>query len=186
MRLIRRPLPAGLVLTALAVCSAAGPTRAQPNAAAASGAPAVQEQLFGAWSLTCPQQPSGACVLSQAVARDPQGRQVVLGAIVLMTAPAPKAKPQPRLEFRMSAQAVPQAGLGLKIGDGPEYKLKMSACTAKACSAMGWLDAPLRKALQAAPAAQVAFLMPPRQQVLVPLNLTGLEEGLKALERSVR
>ncbi|MEN9892218.1 MAG: hypothetical protein RLY78_2513 [Pseudomonadota bacterium] len=170
-----------------ATTGAGAGTGVRPGAAAPVGGRApgrISDRIFGAWSLACP--PGRApCTLSQVVARDPSGRQVVLGASVVMAVadakPGARPAPRPRLEFRMSAAAVREAGVGLKIGNGAEYRLPMGRCLPQACTAGGWLDDGLRRALAGAPAAQVAFLMPPRQQVTVPLALTGLTEGLQAL-----
>lgn len=141
--------------------------------------------IHGAWSLSCPPKPDAVCSLNQVVARDPKGSQVVLGVAVVPVKVQGHA-PRLRFEFRMSPKAVQPAGIGMKVGDGPEYRLAIAHCDHQVCTAGGWLDADLRKALESSPAAQVAFLMPPRQQVLVPLALGGIGEGLRALEARAR
>lgn len=154
---------------------------ARPTGAQGSG---LQNKIYGAWSLMCAGQ-GGPCQLSQVVARDPSGQQVVLGATVVLAAANPGGPPRPMLEFRMSPDVVQKAGIGLKIGDGPEYRLRMSKCDTRACLASGWLEGDLRKALATSPVAQVAFLMPPKQQLAVPLSLAGFEEGVQALQQTV-
>ncbi len=156
-----------------------GPRVATP--AAASPAVGVSsERLFGAWSLTCSTHKPPRCGLTQAVATDAEGKQVVLGAAVH---PVPELG-KLRLEFRVSQLADARAGIGMKFQDGPEYRLPMSGCTAQFCAASGLLEGPIREALENGKAAQMAFMMPGPKQALVPLALSGLKEGLIALEKA--
>ena len=134
---------------------------------------------YGAWSLICAGQTPGRCLLSQVVAADPRGEQVVLGVTVHLDKPTAT----PRLDFRFSSHAVREAGVGLKVGDDSEYRLPMSDCSARACLASGWLEAPLLSQLEQAQGAQVAFMMPGGHQVLLPLSLQGFQIGLKALRQ---
>lgn len=157
----------------------AAPVLGHPPAAPRSERP--ESRLFGAWSLLCLTSQTDSCTLSQVVARDREGRQVVLGVSVQVPAGAAR----PRIDFRMSPQALFAAGLGLKAANGQEYRLKMSECDERTCLASGWLDPGLRKALEEGPAAQVAFLMPEKKQVLVPLALAGFKDGTRELERLV-
>lgn len=163
----------GMALAGLAVMAIAGPVpQNRPE-------PLTADRQFGAWSLVCGGPSRATCSLSQIVARDREGTQVVLG-VVLRRLPG---ESRSSLEFRMSPDAVVQAGVGMKIGDGPEYRLPMSRCDAKACLASGWVEGDIRRDLLAAPAAQVAFMMPGRKQVLAPVALQGLAEGLAEVER---
>lgn len=147
------------------------------QAPAAGSGEGVTAEDYGAWSLICSPKPAERCILSQMVATDPQGRQVVLGATVVLEGNTP------RLDLRFSPQAVAEAGLGIKIGDQAEYRLAMSDCSAQTCLASGWLEPPLLSQLQQAPGAQVAYMMPGGRQMLVPLSLQGFQAGLDALRQ---
>ncbi len=138
------------------------------------------ERLFGAWSLICSTHKPPRCGLTQAVATDPAGKQVVLGAAVH---PVPELG-KLRLEFRVSPAVDPKAGIGMKFQDGPEYRLPMSGCTAQYCSASGVLEGGIREALENGKAVQLAFMMPGPKQALVPLALAGFKEGVAALEKA--
>jgi invasion protein IalB len=148
--------------------------------ATATSAANSTERLFGSWSLICSTQKPPRCGLTQAVATDPAGKQVVLGAAVH---PVPELG-KLRLEFRVSGAADPKAGIGMKFQDGPEFRLPMSGCTKQFCAASGVLEGPIRDALENGKAVQLAFMMPGPKQALVPLALAGLKEGLSELEKA--
>lgn len=143
--------------------------------------PMTAHARFGAWSLVCGGASRSHCSLSQIVARDREGTKVVLG-VVLRQMPG---QTRPTLEFRMSPDAMPDVGIGLKLDGGPEYRLAMSRCDQRACLASGWFEGELRRQVLAARVAQVAFFMPGRQQVLAPVALQGLKPGVAELERIV-
>lgn len=164
---------AALVLAATVVAHAA-PARPGDGAASRAGADAV----WGSWSLTCGGDHQ-RCALTQAVSRDRAGRLVVLGAVIVQ----PPGERRLRLDFRVSPQALAKAGIGLKMGTGAEYRLPMSQCDTQACIASGWIDGPLLQDIERNQAAQVAFLMDDRKQVLVPLALGGLREAMAELRR---
>jgi invasion protein IalB len=164
----------GATAPALGPRVAASAAPGQPKAADSS------ERLFGSWSLICSKHKPPRCGLTQAVATDPAGKQVVLGAAVH---PVPELG-KLRLEFRVSSAADPKAGIGMKFQDGPEYRLPMSGCTAQYCTASGVLDGGIREALENGKAVQMAFMMPGPKQALVPLALGGFKEGVAALEKA--
>ncbi|MBX3667325.1 MAG: invasion associated locus B family protein [Rhodocyclaceae bacterium] len=145
--------------------------------AAGSASAAADTSRYGAWGLACEKQKPKVCVLSQIVARDPQGKQVVVGANAYLDAETGK----PKIEFRLSPLAVPSAGLGLKIDKGAEYRLAMSSCDPKLCVARGLLEGELRTRLESGTVAQLAFLLQDGSQVVVPLALKGLKSGMTAL-----
>jgi invasion protein IalB len=162
---------AGALGPRVAESPSAGPD--QPGAARES-----TERLFGAWSLICSTHKPPRCGLTQVVATDPAGKQVVLGAAVH---PVPELG-KLRLEFRVSSAVDPKAGIGMKFQDGPEYRLPMSGCAKQFCTASGLLEGAIREALENGKAVQMAFMMPGPKQALVPLALGGFKEGLLALE----
>lgn len=74
----------------------------------------AEERVFESWSLHCLNRTPKICTLSQVVSTDALGRQVVLGATVEVDSTSRR----PRLNFRMSHDALKSAGLGLKIDQG--------------------------------------------------------------------
>lgn len=166
-------------MAAAAVLAAAGPALAAPAKPgdAAASKPGT-DAVWGSWSLTCGGDHQ-RCALSQAVSRDRAGRLVVLGAVIVQ----PPGSARLRLDFRVSPQALPQPGIGLKMGTGAEYRLPMSQCDTRVCVASGWIDGPLQKDIERNQVAQVAFLMDDRKQVLVPLSLGGLREAMAEMRR---
>ncbi len=164
--------------------AAPGPALGPRVAASAPGGPAAPgnstERLFGSWSLICSAHKPPRCGLTQVVATDPAGKQVVLGAAVH---PVPELG-KLRLEFRVSSAVDAKAGIGMKFQDGPEYRLPMSGCTAQYCTASGVLEGGIREALENGKAVQLAFMMPGPKQALVPLALGGFKEGVAALEKA--
>ena len=141
--------------------------------------PASEERRYASWSLICGDPLLSNCSLSQIVARDPQGKKVVLGATVHID----RVSMRPQLSLRQSPDALKEAGIGLKIEPGPEYRLPIAHCDTQVCEANGWLEGDLRRQLEHAKVAQVAFRMNNRQQVLAPLSLQGLDQGLQELMR---
>lgn len=140
-----------------------------------------EEQVFGGWGLLCFDRKPKVCTLSQSVAADARGTQVVMGVSVRY----PPGSNKPEISFHISRDAMADAGIGLKIDQGAEYRLPMGQCDDRACAANGWLVGDLKAALEDGQVAQVAFFMPGKKQVLAPITLKGFKSGVSALTRAV-
>lgn len=140
-----------------------------------------EEQVFGGWGLLCFDRKPKVCTLSQSVATDARGSQVVMGVSVRY----PPGSNQPEISFRISKDAMADSGIGLKIDQGAEYRLPMGRCDDRVCAANGWLVGELKAALEDGQVAQVAYFMPGKKQVLAPITLKGFKAGVSALSRTV-
>lgn len=145
----------------------------------AQGPAAPNAEEYGAWSLLCPDAGGNGppCALSQVVAADPQGHRVALGIAVLVD----DSLHVPRIEFRFSAAAVREAGIGLLVGEGRELRLPIAGCDREACVAGGRLDPQILELFRRNPAAKFAFALPGDQQAVLPVSFVGFAEGLAAL-----
>lgn len=160
--------------------SAAAPPPAVSAPSQEAGAPQTQA---GRWGVVCGPTPSGVrrpeprCAIAQIVAADPAGQKVVLGTTVDFF-DSPEV---PTIRFRFSADAERNAGLGIKIDNGLEFRLAISGCDAQKCEAFGRLSGPVLNALQKGRLAQVAFISRSSGEVNAPLSLAGFAEALEAL-----
>ena len=137
----------------------------------------------GSWAMRCaPVQGAPAavtvCSLSQVVAADPAGQRVVLGVTVdLLESPT-----VPTIRFRLGTATRREAGIGLRIDDGPELRLAIGQCDARRCEAAGRLAPDVLQRLESGRVAQVAFLAGTEaRQLTVPVALDGFRDGLAAL-----
>jgi len=136
-------------------------------------------KIFGSWSLDCPAD-RPRCFLSQIVAVDPEGRQVVLGASVEL---GPPGAP-PMIHFRLTRHVEINPGLGVKVDDAPELRLAISTCAQQACEAAGRLTPFVESLFSTGRVAQIAFIGPEARQVVVPLRLAEFTAAMAALRRA--
>jgi invasion protein IalB len=158
------------------------------GAAVAAGQEASTDVArFGSWGVNCA-SPRNArtsdappanrrCIISQIVAADPTARRVILGVTVdLFDSPD-----VPTIHFRLSPGAKKEAGIGLKIDDGPEFRLPIGSCDQARCEAAGRLTGDVRQAFLSGRVAQIAFIGPDGRQIVAPVALAGFREALEAL-----
>lgn len=137
-------------------------------------------ETFGSWSLICPEKidKKTPCQISQIVANDPEGRKVLLGVSVYF-AGSPK---RPMIDFRLSSIASQTAGIGLKIDNGDEFRLPINECNNQICIATGFLDETMLTRFNKGALCQLAYLLPDRKQMTVPVSLKGFEEAFSKLK----
>lgn len=135
---------------------------------------AFTDKIFGSWSLVC----SESCALSQVTAIDPEGRKVVLGVSVYFPPLATVAT----IDFRISAAAKSESGIGLKIDAFPSFKLPISRCDEHVCLASGHLQEPLLSQFMSGKLAKIAFLLENSKQMILPFSLIKFKEAYAELK----
>ncbi len=132
--------------------------------------------------MACAAEQKQRCSLSQVVATDPAGKNVLLGvAVDQFDSPT-----VPTIHFRFSATALRDAGLGMKIDDVATLRLPISDCDRQFCQANGRIDEKLLGLMRAGKVIQVAFLTAERKQVTVPVSLSGFNVAIDALREASR
>ncbi len=135
-------------------------------------------RAFGAWRLACSQSNANDCFIWQSITADRAPKQAVLGVSVRI----PKSAAVPEMQFRITPDADPTAGVGVKIDGHPDYRLAIGVCDARLCQATGRVQGAVRTQLLAGKLAQVAFRASGDQHTVV-VRLDGFEPALKELER---
>ncbi len=159
-------------------------------AVAADQKSGVDVARFGSWGLNCASPrdakasdaPPGNrhCIISQIVTTDPAARRVILGLTIdLFDSPE-----VPTIHFRLSPAVKKEAGIGLKIDDGPEFRLPIGSCDQARCEAAGRLTDGVRQAFLSGRVAQVGFIGPHGRQIITPVALAGFREALEALRKN--
>lgn len=143
----------------------------------------LQAEIFGSWSVVCPQKgiKGVGCHISQAVATDPKGKNVLLGISVSLIG----ASQQTRIDFRLTPAAAHDAGLGLKIDRSSEFRLPISKCDARVCVASAFLDDAMLARFKKGTLCQVAYRLPNKKQVTLPVSLKGFSEAFANLMQRV-
>lgn len=118
-------------------------------------------------------------MISQLVAVDPKGEKVVLG-LTVDYADSPSV---PTIRIRFTSAANAQAGIGIKIDDGPEMRLAINNCNAQRCESVGRLSPRVLKLWRSGKMAQLAFIDQGGKQMLFPVSLSGFDPALSALGR---
>lgn len=75
------------------------------------------------------------------------------------------------------------SGLQLRTDNEQPVKISLHHCAAAGCMALWPLQTDLRKKLETGKSAQVIFQLTNGQQVGVPVSLSGLRDGLAALDK---
>ncbi len=140
--------------------------------------------IFGDWSLICPDkgEDKSACFISQSVATDPKGQKVLLGISVSFVG-TPNV---PRIDFRLTPTAVAEAGIGLKIDNGDEFRLPISECDKRICVASGLLDKNMLARLKNGTFCQLAYILPGGKQMTLPVSLKGFSKAYSNLTHMVK
>ncbi len=140
------------------------------------------EQNYGSWGMVCDKLVNNDsekyCVLSQRVAVDPQGVKTIMGVSIYKSLQTN----QPMIDFRVSSSALFEAGIGVKI-QNKEYRLKMTQCNEDICLASGEIDEDILIKLKSNESLQVAFFLPPKKQITIPVSLNGFSIAYEALMR---
>lgn len=166
----------------------AAPVQLSPGALieGADGRPkTTREETFSSWGLSCAVaqdergSPLERCMISQRVAVDPKGEKVVLG----LTVDYADSPTVPTIRIRFSPAANAQAGIGIKIDDGPEMRLAINNCNAQRCESVGRLSTQVLKLWRSGKQAQLAFIGHGGKQMLFPVSLAGFDPALSALDR---
>ncbi len=179
---IAAPRLGAAIAVAIGIQAAAVMAGAMAAASAADRGQVVERSVHGAWSLACAAQQKQRCSLSQVVATDPAGKNVVLGVAVDLFDSATV----PTIHFRLSANALREAGLGMKIDETATLRLPIGDCDKQYCQANGRIDDQLMALMRAGKVIQVAFLTAQRKQVTVPVSLSGFDAAIDALREASR
>lgn len=153
---------------------------AQPNLPK----PKFSSENYGSWSLVCPKTigDETPCQISQVVANDPKGKKVILGISVYYFDSTDKSV----ITFRLSSIAVREAGIGLKIDNGDEFRLPINKCDKKVCIATGLMDENMLAKFCNGTFCQLAFILPNKKQMTVPVSLNGFENAFKNLKHKAQ
>lgn len=174
----RRPLHSVIALLLLPMCLHGGGSMASDSTPRPKK---LEDRVYGSWSILCPPARAQACTMSQVVSTDRLGSNAVLGVSVHFK----EGTSTPKIDFRLTPDALFSTGVGLRVGGLSDYRLAMSTCNPTTCLASGWLTEPLLSELRRARAAQFAFFLKDRRQILVPISLAGFGEAYAELKRSV-
>lgn len=139
-------------------------------------APSVMAEDFGAWSLIC-NDTEERCAISQVVAIDPEANKVMMGVSVNYA----EISEDPMLNIRFANQAVKGAGVGLKVDGHQPIQFPISDCNDKGCRASIWMDSQLIEEMRKGEVAVVAYLLPPKKQVTLPVSLDGFSDAIDHL-----
>ena len=152
---------------------------AQPNLPK----PNFSSETYGSWSLICPQTTNDdtPCQISQVVSSDPKGKKTILGISVYYFGSTDKSA----ITFRLSPIAVREVGIGLKIDNGDEFRLPINECNKQVCIATGSMDKEMLTKFFNGTFCQLAFILPNRKQMTVPISLNGFEDAFKNLKTKV-
>lgn len=136
---------------------------------------AAQEENFNAWNLLCGDQ--GNCSLSQLVAKDPQGKKVLMGVNVNFSI----STQFPVMILRLPPAIYQEGGVGLKVDDNKSIQVPMSQCTNAACQSVIKIDETLLKEMHEGKMIKVAFALKKEQQMTLPVSLNGFKKGFRKL-----
>jgi invasion protein IalB len=143
----------------------------------------AEDRAFGSWTVECSAPDAGGkCAMTQRVATDPEGKKVVLGAIV------ERAPQEGRYQviFRLSRNAYVPAGAGLKIDDHEPKRAPISACDDKVCEVRAWLTPELLTEMRDGKLLVFAFFTPEKKQVSVPVSLSGFGAAYEDLDKRLQ
>ena len=138
-------------------------------------AQSINTRDFASWSLLCGEH--GNCSLSQMVSKDPAGKHIVLGVNVAFSV----SSEFPVLQLRFPANAMEQAGFGIKVGDEKPFQLPFSQCTDSACQAVIKMDEQLINSMKNNSRMIVVYADAKQQQKTLPVSLSGFSKGFSAL-----
>jgi invasion protein IalB len=136
---------------------------------------ATSAENFGRWSLICGD--SGNCSLSQIVASDPAGKNILLGANVNFAV----SREFPTLMLRMPPIIYPKSGVGIKVDDNKDIQVAISQCTKIACQSVIKIDDILLEEFKNGKNVQVAIAIKKEKQLTLVLSLDGFNIGYEKL-----
>jgi invasion protein IalB len=135
--------------------------------------------VFGQWSLSCGNQ--GRCLLSQLVAKDPEGKNVVLGASITHLG----KNNVPVLILRVPGSAYEAGGVGIKVDDNQAVQIRYSTCDKSKCESVIKMDQTLLSEFEGGKQAVIAYALTKQHQMTLPLSLSGFDEAYKALQKTL-
>ncbi len=132
---------------------------------------------FNSWSYT--ESPKGGFI-SQIISTDPKAENVVMGISVNFFHSADK----PTMHVRTTANVIRSEGIGFRVDSNPPVRFEFSTCTDKSCTAIIWLDELLLKEMFEGEIATAAFFSTKKNQITVPVNLSGFTNAYSKLVNS--
>lgn len=145
-----------------------------------------KEEVYQDWGLHCTEKDKSACVLEQRVYVEGAGKTpLVHMAFQRLEVGKDGGATQGLwgvLRVPLGVKLAP--GLQFRIDEGVPKNVPLHHCQAAGCIALFPLDSALRRRLETGRRAWVTFETLNGQKVGVPISLSGIKPGLKALEKS--
>ncbi|GDY25504.1 MULTISPECIES: invasion associated locus B family protein [unclassified Agarivorans] len=131
---------------------------------------------FEAWTVKCP--PGKPCVITQMIMKKQGDAANVIAGVSYFN-----HAEQPILKIRISANAEPKKGLGLKIDEQKALHLPITTCDNKLCEVNVVADRQLIEDLQNGKLMSIAYILKSnQQQTAFPVILTGFKQAYGSIQ----